>query len=213
MTSISENDDTESEPELETLGLCPEACDWLASQYEIKGTIGTGGMATVLKAFDSRLHRFVALKVSHPGTDIIRQRREVQALAQLQSDLIVSVYAFHNFEGGGTAIAMQYVDGSDLASIISQDDVALSASRIRHWMIDVAKGMSIAESEGIVHRDLKPSNILVGPDDRAVIGDFGLARQRLDTTATKHNMILGTPAYIAPEQIESPHAADTRSDI
>ncbi|MEO7652824.1 MAG: protein kinase [Bryobacteraceae bacterium] len=187
--------------------------------YEIISKLGQGGMGVVFRARDTRLLREVALKVlpPAPGSDADRRRRflrEAQAASQLNHPNIVTIYDVA--EGGGVNfIAMEYVEGQTLASALplEREEVLGCASQI-------LSALAKAHAAGITHRDLKPANIMLTPDGQAKVLDFGLAKQMVpgpssDQTMTQISQaasILGTPAYMSPEQAEG-KPIDARSDI
>ncbi len=187
---------------------------------EILEVAGQGGMGTIYKARQPQLDRMVALKVLSPelGRDpafAFRFSREAQALAKLNHTNIVSVYDFGQ-AGGYYYFLMEYVDGVTLRSLMDQKQVPPEeAHRI---VIEVCHALQYAHDEGIVHRDIKPSNLLVDKKGRIKIADFGLAslieRDASDMRDGAPMMVvMGTPQYMAPEQIHDPHKVDGRADI
>ncbi len=195
--------------------------------YEIVGAIGSGGMGDVYRARDTRLGREVALKFL-PGDLALdpdrraRFDREARALAALNHPGIVSIYAIET-EGGQPFIAMECVEGRVLTDVIPKDGLPLD--RLLAMATQVAGAVAAAHVHGIVHRDLKPANVMVGPRDVVKVLDFGLAKA-LDANASRataetaalapdttgEGRILGTVAYMSPEQAEG-RTVDTRSDI
>jgi dienelactone hydrolase/predicted Ser/Thr protein kinase len=193
-------------------------------RYTITGKLGEGGMGVVYDAHDARLDRRVALKFLRAETlgDPDRKRRfqqEARAASALNHANIVTI---HDIETAGDAefIVMEYVDGTRLDRAIPPEGLPVE-SALRH-AIQIASALAAAHGAHIVHRDLKPANIIVAPDGQAKVLDFGLAKlvEPLfpeETTmtagpATAHGVILGTCAYMSPEQAEG-RPADTRSDI
>jgi serine/threonine protein kinase len=166
-------------------------------RYEVQGTIGRGSGGVVMVGFDPTVKRKVALKVLHASTSQ-RERlvREAQAMAKVADPHVVTLYELGD-DGDQLFLAMEYVDGTDLASW-------LRAKRpwqdIVRAFVSAGRGLAAAHAEGIIHRDFKPANVLIGKDGRVRVGDFGLAGEDGG----------GTPAYMAPEQID--HTADARSD-
>ncbi len=159
--------------------------------YEIVREIGRGGMASVYEALDTKLGRTVALKVLREG-DLERLRREATAAARLQHPNIVTIY-----EVGEDFIAMELVTGRTLAELWPN-----MAIRERVAVLEtVARAAGYAHEHGVVHRDVKPENVLVDPDGRVVLTDFGLARIDDDRDMTKTGSVMGTPHYMAPEQV------------
>ncbi|MFT4705132.1 MAG: putative Ser/Thr protein kinase/tetratricopeptide (TPR) repeat protein [Bradymonadia bacterium] len=175
------------------------------NHYRIEGKLGAGGMGEVYGAYDERLHRDVALKVLRGGRqhdDEARARfwREARVLAALNHPSIVRVYEFGETDDGELFLAMAFIPGQPLirgsGSVETVSD-ALSAIR------DVADGLAEAHRNGVVHRDIKPTNVIVGDDGAVVLIDFGIAHARHDgrDTMTSTGAALGSPAYMAPEQL------------
>ncbi len=183
--------------------------------FTIEATISESSTTRVFRAFDETLHRRVLLKVLHrhlAHDEQLRQRfvREARACASLRSEYIVQVYDLTEVEGA-PAIVMEYVDGTSLKELIadeSQRSFALALKVALH----VLRGLSVAHGQQIIHRDIKPGNIMVAVDGTIKLSDFGLARISVPSTMTTEGMLVGTPAYIAPEQIlgEQP---DARADL
>lgn len=202
-------------------------------RYEIRERLGAGGMGEVYRARDPDLDREVAIKILRAAADgsqpseVQQQRllREAQAMARLSHPNIVSVYDVGTFRGR-VFIAMEMVRGGTLRSLV--------ADRTRSWrdrlaaLIDAGRGLAEAHAAGVVHRDFKPDNVLISATGRAQVADFGLARGsselettfapgaaasggQLTTTLTRTGAIMGTPAYMSPEQ-HAGQSADTRSD-
>ena len=200
----------------------------LAPGYEIKSLLGSGAMGLVFRAHQVALDRDVALKTMRLGTDggeadIARIRREAKAIATLQHPNIVSAYDAGIHEGR-FFIAIELIEGEDLSSYISRRG---SLAEWEAWQIarQVASALAHAEAMGIVHRDVKPGNILLanrdvgadcmGNSPTVKVTDFGLAyrvasENELQMTAS--GATLGTPAYVAPEQLNDTHV-DARADI
>lgn len=171
--------------------------------YRILEQIGLGGMATVYKAYQSGIDRLVALKVlpEHYARDplfVQRFKQEAHIIAQLEHRNIVPVYDFGE-QDGTTYLVMRYLQAGTVKDILAHGPLPLSdAARL---VADVAAGLDYAHTQGIIHRDVKPSNILVDKQGHAYLTDFGLAKV-LESTAelTSSGTLLGTPAYMAPEQ-------------
>jgi serine/threonine protein kinase/Tol biopolymer transport system component len=190
--------------------------------YEIVGPLGAGGMGEVYRARDSRLNREVALKVLPPeftGDPGRRARfeREAHAAAALNHPNIVGLYDVGE-QDGVMYIVSEVVAGSTLAAMIARGPVPIR--KLLDIAVQIADGIASAHAAGIVHRDLKPANIMITPEGRAKILDFGLARQTAkaaaaDETATaghtEPGMIVGTVNYMSPEQAHG-KPADQRSD-
>ncbi len=183
--------------------------------YEVVGLIGVGGAGIVLKAFDARLHRFVAIKTLLPAlaSSVLARRRferESRAVAAISHENVVPIYAVdtHN---GHPYIAMHYVDGQSLQRRLHEHG-PLEPLEIARLGAQIARGLAAAHAQGIIHRDVKPANILLERAvDRALVSDFGLARV-VDEATTHSSAVTGTPQYMSPEQCQGV-TADQRSDL
>jgi serine/threonine protein kinase/sugar lactone lactonase YvrE len=194
--------------------------------YQLVEKLGEGGMGEVYKARDTRLNRFVAIKVLRREitADERRKQRLVQeahAVSSLNHPNIVVIHDFAS-EGGIDYIVMEYVAGKTLDALIPRQGMRLAdALRVA---AQIADGLASAHAAGIVHRDLKPSNIIVGDDGRAKLLDFGLAKHTEGASSsgsaptltglpqTEEGTIVGTVSYMSPEQAEG-RRVDSRSDI
>jgi predicted Ser/Thr protein kinase len=186
--------------------------------YRVKRVLGEGGMGIVYLAEDTRLGRSVALKAVAPRftSDPARRERlirEARAAAGLTHPGIATVYALEEF-GDQLYIAGEYVPGETLRSEL--DRGPLSPARVIDTAIGIARALAAAHDRGVVHRDLKPENVMRTPGGEVKILDFGLARFRdlpqALATLTGDGTLLGTPAYMSPEQIRG-EAVDFRSDL
>jgi len=189
--------------------------------YRIEGVIGRGGMSVVYLAEDPGLKRKVALKVLSPelaADQSFRDRfiRESQLAASLEHPNIVPIHEAGESDGV-LFIAMRYVRGTDLKSLIARDG-PLAPDRTASVVSQVAQALDAAHAEGLIHRDVKPSNVLVSEPDRsgaehAYLTDFGLIRRVTHATSlTKTGQFMGTLDYVAPEQIRG-DAVDGRADV
>jgi serine/threonine protein kinase/Tfp pilus assembly protein PilF len=183
--------------------------------YEISAPIGAGGMGDVYKARDTRLDRIVAIKVSKEQFSE-RFERETRTVAALNHPNICTLY-----DVGLNYLVMEYVEGEPLPILGISGGVAPSLERVMHFALQIADGVAAAHSKGIVHRDLKPGNILVTPDGRVKILDFGLATLQATTAPTDATVPLGltdpgaavgTIGYMSPEQARG-ETVDGRSDL
>ncbi|HZO55999.1 MAG TPA: serine/threonine-protein kinase, partial [Bryobacteraceae bacterium] len=180
------------------------------SHYDVLEKLGAGGMGEVYRAHDSKLRRDVAIKVlpaglAHDSEYIARFRREAQVLASLKHPNIAVVYGLED-----DAIVMELIEGETLATRIKKGRLPIEL--VVRYGIDIAAALAAAHSSGIVHRDLKPGNVMVTKANVKVL-DFGLAKQtQADETLTVSRALMGTPAYMAPEQLEGV-GCDARSDI
>lgn len=196
------------------------------SRYRVVEEIGKGGMGVVYRAVDRSLDRDVAIKVLAPGPSDDpearrRLRQEAQAAAALAHPGICVVHEIDEAEGA-TFIVMELVKGTPLQVLLARGP--LPAARALELALEVAEAMAEAHAHGVVHRDLKPSNVMVLPSGRAKVIDFGLAKRLRrgdslesadDTPAwgdTDPGRIVGTAAYMSPEQVRG-QRADTRSDV
>jgi serine/threonine protein kinase len=188
-------------------------------RYEIVGELGRGAMGVVYKARDPQIDRLVALKtVSLQGQEPeqdeeFRQRffYEAQAAGRLQHPGIVAIFdAGEDPESHNPYIVLEYVAGESLARILSREKKLPPANAMR-LAEEIASALDYAHAQGVVHRDIKPANILITEDGGAKITDLGIAKLNL-AHYTLHGHVLGTPAYMAPEQL-SGEGADGRSDL
>jgi len=191
----------------------------LAGRYEILRMIGTGGMGTVYRARDLELDESIALKVLHhelaarPGL-IERFRHEVKLARRVTHPNVARVFDIGE-HGGDKFLTMELVDGESLADLIEREG-AQSLARTVEIVRAIAAGLDAAHRAQIIHRDLKPENVLVASDGRVVMTDFGIARAIAGPEAarlTKQQGQVGTPAYMAPEQVEGRSNIDGRADI
>ncbi len=186
-------------------------------RYEIRSELGRGGMATVFYAYDPRFERDVAIKVLpheflHDPQFRARFEREAKTIALIEHPAIVPVYDFGE-EDGQPYIVMRYMAGGSLADRLQKGP--LSLKEIAHFVSRLAPALDAAHQKGIVHRDLKPGNILFDQYDNAYISDFGIARlnQGAAGVSLTGTAILGTPAYMSPEQVQGDKEIDGRSDL
>ncbi|HXR08248.1 MAG TPA: serine/threonine-protein kinase, partial [Candidatus Acidoferrum sp.] len=196
-----------------------EALAGLFPQLEILGFIGKGGMGAVYKARQPALDRLVALKILPPqaaGGPGFAERfnREARALAKLNHPNIVAVHEFGQ-AGGSPFFIMEFVDGLTLRQLEQAGRLApVEALRI---VPQICEALQFAHDEGIVHRDIKPENILIDKKGRVKIADFGIAKiiggEEGGTGMTGTRQAIGTPHYMAPEQVEKPQTVDHRADI
>lgn len=184
-------------------------------RYEVAARIARGGMATVYRALDRRLDREVALKIMHPhlaeGSDVVaRFRREARAAARLTHPGIVGVYDQGN-DGDTAYLTLEHVDGPNLRAVLREQGT-LSLGTALDVVEAVLDALAAAHAAGLVHRDVKPENVLVTPDGRVKVADFGLARAVTEATAATTGTVLGTVAYLSPEVVTS-NTADARADV
>src|SRR5450432_1195028 len=171
--------------------------------YRIESKLGEGGMGEVFRAVDTRLGRAVAVKVTHERFSE-RFEREARAISSLNHPNICTLY-----DVGPNYIVMELVEGETIAARLKSGP--LLAKTALSYASQMAAALVEAHGKGVVHRDLKPGNIMIGKSGVKVL-DFGLAKSGQDETLTASRMVMGTPAYMAPEQREG-KPADARSDI
>jgi serine/threonine protein kinase/tetratricopeptide (TPR) repeat protein len=186
-----------------------------AGRYEIIEELGTGGMGRVYRAFDKKIDEEVALKLIKP--EIAAERKTVE---RFRNELRIARKISHpnvcrmhdlNEEGKTLYITMEYVTGEDLKSVIHRMGI-LTAGKAVFIARQIAEGLGQAHKLGVIHRDLKPHNIMIDKGGNAKIMDFGIARSLEAKGVTGEGVIVGTPEYMSPEQVEG-KAADARSDI
>ncbi|SEQ91148.1 Serine/threonine protein kinase [Lentzea xinjiangensis] len=173
----------------------------LADRYELAEVLGAGGMAEVRRAWDTRLHRHVAVKLFQAGSEICHERRfdnEIKTLAALSHPRLVQVHDAGT-SGGTPFVVLQLVEGRTLRGRI--DEGPLTVEEVRELGAELADALAYVHEMGVVHRDVKPSNILLDQDGNAHLADFGLARLIGATRFTRTDQLVGTAAYLAPEQV------------
>jgi serine/threonine protein kinase len=188
-------------------------------RYEILSVLGRGAMGTVYKARDPMLDRMVAVKtITIPGgapqdTQGYRERffREARAAGRLSHPGIITIFDVDVDAERGPYIVMEYVAGQTLDQFCSAGNEKRSLPRTLDLVQQLALALQCAHSQGIIHRDLKPANILVTPDGRAKIADFGVAKLDL-SQFTSTGVVFGTPSFMSPEQLEGAEV-DARSDL
>ena len=173
------------------------------SKFELHDLIGEGAMGVVWKAYDTVIRRYVALKLLPTPvgkTNDARERflREARAAGVLQHPNLVTLYDLGEAEGQ-LYIAMELVEGRDLSDMIASME-PLDLERKLDMVIEVLEGLTYAHERGVIHRDIKPSNVRIAADGRVKIMDFGIARLQ-SADATGSGAIVGTPNYMAPEQV------------
>ena len=185
------------------MSMAPSIVRGQPPRYTVERLLGRGGMASVHLARDEQLGRQVALKIPSDALaddDVFRARflRESRLAAKLVHPNVVRVYGADEDERG-LFIVMEYVEGETLADELARRG-RLPAVDVLQLGIDVAAALEAAHDAGLVHRDVKPHNIMRAGDGRTMLGDFGVARSHDSTVVTEHGTVLGTAAYLAPEQ-------------
>jgi serine/threonine-protein kinase len=184
--------------------------------YEIIEKLGQGGMATVYKAYQPTLDRYVAVKVLHPalkedGNFRDRFEREAKLVARLRHQNIMAVYDY-NTEGENPYLVMDFIEGDTLKARLKEG--SLGIAMITHIVSSIGSALEYAHAQGLLHRDIKPSNIMIDHAGQVFLTDFGLARMAQASESTlSRDMMLGTPQYISPEQAMGDHNLDARTDI
>jgi eukaryotic-like serine/threonine-protein kinase len=187
----------------------------LSGRYRLESKLGSGGMSTVYLARDETLERWVAAKVLHreisdQPDQIERFRREARAVAQVSHPNVVAVIDAGE-DGGRPYIVFEYVEGETLKHRIEQLG-HLPLDEAAAYAIEIGRGLAAAHARMLIHRDVKPQNVLIDPEGRAKVTDFGIARELESDGLTKTGRVLGTTDYVSPEQAMG-HEVDARSDI
>jgi YVTN family beta-propeller protein len=183
--------------------------------YRVEALLGRGGMGVVYKAYDPRLKRYVALKLIAPELsedERFRERflAESELAASLDHPNVVPIYDAFDAEGR-LAIAMRYVEGTDLKQLLQTERV-LDPGRAMAICGQVAAALDAAHARGLIHRDVKPSNVLLAETEHVYLADFGLSRRLAELPGGPEDRLsVGTPSYVSPEQIER-GSADGRAD-
>lgn len=185
--------------------------------YRLEQRIGQGAMGVVFKATQLSMDRSVALKILPPKLaqkEAFTKRfiREAQSAGKLLHPNIVAAYEAGKSPEGYFFFAMEFVDGESLKQLIKRNG-PLAEQRAVEVTLGVARGLAHAEKAGLIHRDVKPDNILIAKDGAPKLADFGLAKAPEDTSLTQMGGVVGTPAYISPEQARGEADLDVRSDI
>ena len=184
--------------------------------YEVLAVIGKGGFGTVLKAFDAKLQRMVAIKVLSPGlaaNGTARQRfiREARAAAAVTHEHLVTIHAVDE-DHRPPYLVMQLIDGVTLQQKLDKSGT-LGVKEVLRIGMQMAAGLAAAHKQGLVHRDIKPANVLLENGvERVKITDFGLAKIAADASVSQSGVVAGTPMYMSPEQADG-EPIDHRSDL
>jgi eukaryotic-like serine/threonine-protein kinase len=183
--------------------------------YMVIDQIGAGAMATVYKGYHPTMDRYVAIKVlperlARDATFKARFLREARTIARLEHRYILPIYDFGE-DHGVHYLVMRYVKGGTLGNLI--DAGTLSLERAVRLVSQLGEALAYAHQHGVIHRDIKPANILIGQDGNVFLSDFGIAKVVEETLQlTGEGQAIGTPAYMAPEQVQG-HGSDARTDI
>ncbi|MBI2565615.1 MAG: serine/threonine protein kinase [Candidatus Schekmanbacteria bacterium] len=193
----------------------PQSRPILADRYVLEAEIGRGGSGRVFRAFDTELQVSIALKllkadIAATKAGLTRFRREIVTARSLAHPNICRIYELGQ-DRGRRFVTMELVDGDSLASLLLRE-APLPVWRIADILAPVTSALALAHEQGIVHRDLKPQNIMVGRDGTVKVMDFGLAYRAEASQITSQDQVVGTPSYMAPEQIYR-NAVTLRTDI
>ncbi|HBP20382.1 MAG TPA: hypothetical protein DEA08_21645 [Planctomycetes bacterium] len=206
-------------PSAETVSLPPpDAFPERVGAYEVLEKLGQGGMGAVYKARDVNLHRDVALKVLAPNVAADQEMadrflREARAAAAINHPNVITVHGAGEAEGL-RYMALEYLPGGDAEQLMRSSGGRLSERRALEVARDCARGLVALERAGLVHRDLKPANIFITEHGAAKLADLGLARTQVgDDRMTQTGAIVGTPAFMAPEQARGETDLDIRTDV
>jgi TolB-like protein/Tfp pilus assembly protein PilF len=190
----------------------------IGGRYQVLALAGTGAMGSVYRVRDTELDEIVALKILR--SDLVgseemleRFRREVRLTRRIAHRNVARVHDIGE-HGRDKYLTMAFIDGEPLRALLARSG-ALPAARVIAIVRPICHGLAAAHAAGVVHRDLKPDNVMLSADGNVVITDFGVARSALsgDATATLGNSAIGTPAYMAPEQVAGSSELDWRADL
>lgn len=189
--------------------------DLVDRRYRLEAPIADGGMSTVYLATDTRLDRHVALKLLSPtlagdNSFVSRLELEAKSVARLSHPGVVQVFD-HGFDDGHAFLVMELVPGGTLREILDERG-PMPAHVVMSVLRPILGALSEAHSNGLIHRDIKPENILVSTNNSVKLADFGLVRAVAESRSTSQNVVMGTAAYLAPEQIATGDT-DPRSDL
>jgi len=186
---------------------------WLLGRYEVVAELGKGAMGVVYRANDPMLNRMVAIKTinmeeaGHEGMAEYEARfyTEAKAAGGLNHPNVIIIYDIGK-SGHLVYMAMEYIEGRELREMLVEGQ-PLPVLQAVEIAAQVGEGLAYAHQHHVVHRDIKPANIMITPEGRAKIADFGIARMRSSETRTQTGVILGSPKYISPEQVVGKRAS------
>lgn len=188
----------------------------IGGRYELIRLVGVGGMGSVYQVRDAELDEIVALKtlrremLEDPGMHE-RFKNEVKLARRVTHRNVARMFDIGEHEGE-KFLTMEFVDGESLAGVLTRER-RLPTARVVELMTAVCAGLAAAHAAGVIHRDLKPDNVMIAKDGRVLVTDFGIARASLDSSHKTVGMVLGTPGYMAPEQVQGLKDLDGRVDI
>jgi serine/threonine protein kinase len=184
----------------------------LSDRYELGPVLGRGGMADVVRAHDTVLHRDVAVKLLRGASDLDRERfvSEARLLAMLNHPNVVTVLDT-GIDSDCAWLVLELLEGTPLDELLLERG-PVDATRVASIGAQVASALAHAHAHDIVHRDVKPSNVLIDADDHAKLTDFGIARRTLSASPTLSGQTIGTAAYLAPEQVAG-ELVSTAADV
>ena len=204
---------TPSAPPVATATLPPGSV--FAERYKIHSMLGRGGMGVVYRAHDQQLDEDVAIKIANAewGTDpsiLDRLRREAAAARRIAHQNVIRVHDLGE-HAGRLFISMEYFNGEQLSAVVDRDG-PMATSRVRKIGLQVCEALASAHAAGVIHRDLKPQNVMIDGAERVKVIDFGIALAPHLHGLTATGLIMGTPEYMAPEQIRGDDI-DARTDL
>jgi serine/threonine-protein kinase len=191
-------------------------------KYRVERVLGRGGMGVVVSAKHIELGQKVAIKVLREGvleSDEALQRfmQEARALARLESEHVVRVFDVGTLESGAPYMVMEHLNGSDLSALLKKRKAPLPVDETVGYVLEACTGLAEAHAVGIVHRDLKPGNLFrvqkADGTTQIKVLDFGIAKTAEGPRLTSDRMVLGSPRYMSPEQLQTPRDVDQRTDI
>jgi len=194
----------------------------LASKYKLEALLGSGGMGHVYRATNTHVGRPVAIKVlrnEHAENPVVRDRfvREARAANLVRHPNVVDVVDIEQDSSGSPFIVQELLEGEDLAHLAARSGGKLPLAVVIDFLLPVIEAVAEAHSKGVVHRDLKPENVFLAKSPHGPVPkllDFGISKVRAsDLRATEVGVMMGTPAYMPPEQVQGARDADARSDI
>jgi predicted Ser/Thr protein kinase len=194
------------------------AGDCRLGKFELQGELGAGSFGYVFRARDTELDRSVAIKIQRAGSladqeEVSRFMREARSVAQLKHPSIISLYEIGQTDDGVCFLVTEFIEGRTLEERMKSAD--LEPRGAAELLAQVAEALQYAHMQGVIHRDIKPSNILIDERNQPHVMDFGLAKRLAgELTMTSEGRVMGTPAYMSPEQARGEsHTVDARSDI